>query len=78
MKKFLSFTLILLFMLSVISNNLYLYGQATLPTKDNPLIIDKKNKRVLIYTEINVMHLYQPTVHWGVVSKMEDLVTELS
>lgn len=40
-----------------------------LPTKDNPLIIDKKNKRVLIYTEINVMHLYQPTVHWGVVFK---------
>ncbi len=40
-----------------------------MPTKNNPLIIDKNNKRVLIYTEINVMHLYQPTVHWGVVFK---------
>lgn len=40
-----------------------------LPTKEKPLLIDEKNKKVLIYTELNVMHLYQPTVHWGVVFK---------
>lgn len=45
------------------------FANMVLPTKDNPLIVDKKNKQVLIYTEINAMHLYQPTVHWGIVFK---------
>ncbi|MFN3740560.1 MAG: YdjY domain-containing protein [Thermodesulfovibrionales bacterium] len=45
------------------------FAANTLPTKDNPLIIDKRNRQVLIYTETNAMHLYQPTVHWGVVFK---------
>lgn len=40
-----------------------------LPTKEKPLLIDEKNKKVLIYTELNVMHLFQQTVHWGVVFK---------
>ncbi len=40
-----------------------------LPNKETPLLIDEKDKKVLIYTELNVMHLYQPTVHWGVVFK---------
>jgi hypothetical protein len=38
-----------------------------LPTRENPLIVDKANKRLLIYTEVNEMYLYQSTVHWGVV-----------
>lgn len=40
-----------------------------MPSKEKPLIVDEKNRKILIYTELNVMHLYQPTVHWGVVFK---------
>ncbi len=40
-----------------------------LPSKDNPLIIDEKNKRVLIYTEVHEMNVHQSNVHWGVVFK---------
>ena len=39
------------------------------PTKENPLIIDGKGKRVLIYTEVNEMNVHQWNVHWGVVFK---------
>ena len=44
-------------------------SNAELPTKDNPLIIDEKNKRLLIYTEVHEMNVHQPNVHWGVVFK---------
>lgn len=40
-----------------------------LPTKENPLIIDKINVRVLIYTEVHEMNVHQSNVHWGVVFK---------
>lgn len=40
-----------------------------LPTREKPLLVDKEGKRVLIYTEVNEMYLYQHTVHWGVVFK---------
>jgi hypothetical protein len=39
------------------------------PTKENPLIIDEKGKRVLIYTEVHEMNVHQSNVHWGVVFK---------
>ncbi|MEW6571786.1 MAG: YdjY domain-containing protein [Nitrospirota bacterium] len=39
------------------------------PTKENPLIVDEKNKRVLIYTEVHEMNIHQYNVHWGVVFK---------
>jgi hypothetical protein len=39
------------------------------PTKENPLIIDEKGKRVLIYTEVHEMNVHQWNVHWGVVFK---------
>ena len=39
------------------------------PTKKNPLMIDTKGKRVLIYTEVNEMNVHQSNVHWGVVFK---------
>jgi hypothetical protein len=39
------------------------------PTRDNPLVIDEKKKRVLIYTEVNEMNVHQYNVHWGVVFK---------
>ncbi len=41
----------------------------TLPTKENPLLIDEKGKRVLIYTEVHEMNVHQTNVHWGVVFK---------
>jgi hypothetical protein len=40
-----------------------------LPTKENPLVIDEKGKRVLIYTEVHEMNVHQWNVHWGVVFK---------
>lgn len=40
-----------------------------LPTKENPLIIDEKGKKVLIYTEVHEMNVHQPNVHWGIVFK---------
>jgi len=39
------------------------------PSKENPLIIDEKGKRVLIYTEVHEMNVHQWNVHWGVVFK---------
>lgn len=39
------------------------------PTRENPLIIDEKNKKVLIYTEVHEMNVHQSNVHWGVVFK---------
>lgn len=39
------------------------------PTKEKPLIVDEKGKRVLIYTEVNEMNVHQRNVHWGVVFK---------
>jgi len=40
-----------------------------LPTRENPLVVDKEGKRVLIYTEVNEMNVHQSNVHWGVVFK---------
>ena len=39
------------------------------PTRENPLLIDEKKKRVLIYSEVHEMNVHQPNVHWGVVFK---------
>ncbi|MFA6055272.1 MAG: YdjY domain-containing protein [Thermodesulfovibrionales bacterium] len=39
------------------------------PTREKPLIIDEKGKRVLIYTEVHEMNVHQSNVHWGVVFK---------
>jgi len=44
-------------------------AQEIFPTKDSPLVIDKKNRRVLIYTEINHNNLSSRNTHFGVVSK---------
>ncbi len=43
--------------------------EGALPTRENPLIVDKKGKRVLIYTEVNELNVHQSNVHWGVVFK---------
>ncbi len=40
-----------------------------LPTKYHPLNIDLQNKKVFIYTEVNVKSLYKTNPHWGVVFK---------
>ena len=39
------------------------------PTRGNPLIIDEKGKKVLIYTEVHEMNVHQWNVHCGVVFK---------
>lgn len=39
------------------------------PTKTNPLVIDGKGTRVLMYTEVNEMNVHQSNVHWGIVFK---------
>lgn len=45
------------------------YAQPLLPTKNNPLVIDKANRRVLIYTEINLESFNKRNVHFGIVFK---------
>lgn len=40
-----------------------------LPTKENPLVIDEKEKKVMIYTEVHEMNVHQSNVHWGIVFK---------
>ncbi|MEW6585795.1 MAG: YdjY domain-containing protein, partial [Nitrospirota bacterium] len=39
------------------------------PTKETPLVVDEKGKRVLLYTEVHEMNVHQSNVHWGVVFK---------
>lgn len=39
------------------------------PARKNPLIIDEKNKSVLMFTEINSKNLYKTNPHWGIVFK---------
>ncbi len=58
--------------ITIISLHLFLHTEATsqnFPTKENPLVIDEKGKRVLIYTEVHEMNVHQYNVHWGVVFK---------
>jgi hypothetical protein len=43
--------------------------EAAIPTRENPLIVDKQGNRLLIYTEVNEMNLHQANSHWGVVFK---------
>lgn len=41
----------------------------SLPTKQNPLVIDSKNRRILIYTEVNEKGSLKTSTHFGVVFK---------
>lgn len=40
-----------------------------LPTKENPLVIDEKGKRVLLYAEVNPANLSKESTHFGVLYK---------
>lgn len=40
---------------------------AALPSRSEPLRVDSLNKRVLLYTEINLQSFNQTNPHWGVV-----------
>lgn len=68
MKSFLKVLCVIIFIL-IFSHPAFSKSSNILASKEKPLIVDEKNKKILIYTELNVMHLYQPTVHWGVVFK---------
>ncbi|MEW6117261.1 MAG: YdjY domain-containing protein [Nitrospirota bacterium] len=61
--------LVILFALAVTGLSLSLHAHEPLPTKKNPLIIDRTNKQVMIYAEFNAKHLHKPTTHFGVISK---------
>jgi hypothetical protein len=39
------------------------------PTKENPIVVDTKGKRVLIYSEVSEKNLNETNPHWGVVFK---------
>jgi hypothetical protein len=41
----------------------------SLPTKQNPLVFDSKNRRILIYTEVNEKGNQKISTHFGVVFK---------
>lgn len=61
----LTFFLSMLFLLSPASAS----ETQNLPTKDKPLIIDEKEKKVMIYTEVHGKNLQQFNPHWGIVFK---------
>ncbi len=44
-------------------------GIDSLPTKQNPLVLDSKNRRILIYTEVNERGDKKTSTHFGVVFK---------
>jgi hypothetical protein len=44
-------------------------GIDSLPTKQNPLVIDSKNRRILIYAEVNEKGSLKTSTHFGVVFK---------
>lgn len=60
-----------LFLLFAVFINISLAEKKTneLPTKENPLIIDEKEKKVMIYTEVHEMNVHQSNVHRGIVFK---------
>lgn len=65
-KKFLVLAMLLAAVFWFTSSN---SNALQMPTKENPLIIDEKNKQLLLYTEVNEMNVHQSNVHWGVVFK---------
>lgn len=68
MKSLLNVLCVIIFILIFI-HPVFSKSSNILASKEKPLIVDEKNKKILIYTELNVMRLYKPTVHWGVVFK---------
>ncbi len=61
----LSFLLVLFVKPSLSSEN----KAINLPTKENPMIINEKEKKIMIYTEVHEMNVHQSNVHWGIVFK---------
>lgn len=45
------------------------FSEEKLPTRIKPILIDQVNKRVLIYTEINLEKVNNYNPHWGIVYK---------
>lgn len=70
MKKLLTVSIGLVLVMGVLTT-LQLAGAKDdgLPTRENPLVIDMKEKRVLIYTEVSEKNLHEANPHWGVVFK---------
>jgi len=65
-------TVVFLIVLSISTKTTVFAAQTnrqTFPTKENPLIIDEREKKVLVYTEVHEMNVHQYNVHWGVVFK---------
>lgn len=62
--------LILIILDSVTKNSVTLALETNslrLPTKETPLIINEKERKVLIYTEVQKINLQKYNTHWGVV-----------
>ena len=60
-------TSIFLFLLSI--QTALAQEMDTLPTRQSPLVIDSKNRRILIYTEVNEQGSKKTSTHFGVVFK---------
>lgn len=60
-------TSIFLFLLSI--QTALAQEMDTLPTRQGPLIIDSKNRRILIFTEVNEKGSQKTSTHFGVVFK---------
>ena len=44
-----------------------LNSPSSFPTPSHPLLVDKKDRKVLLYTEINQKNLWETNPHWGIV-----------
>jgi hypothetical protein len=70
MKRSLCVFSVLLVLVSFITSlPMAVAGEDEFPTKENPLIVDKEGKRVLIYTEVSQKNLHETNPHWGIVFK---------
>lgn len=62
-------TLILLLISLLMPSSALAFEAQNLPTKENPLTINEKEKKVMIYTEVHGKNVHQYNTHWGVVFK---------
>lgn len=60
------------FLLSILFLSVYpsAFGAETIwPDRNNPIIIDSTDRKVMIYTEVSEKNLHEKNPHWGVVFK---------
>lgn len=67
MKKLRIFWILAVIIFFVTALLIRLEALDSLPTRQNPIIVDKENKKVLIYAEVNSKSINKRNVHFGIV-----------